>query len=201
MGILAVENALIARIQQVLGDKVRKVGSLPGDWDDDMLKRLLRAVPGVFVVYPGGSRSGAVSTSVKKDAQWIVYVVTGHASGEAARRRGDSQQVGAYELLDTLEPALHGFTVADEGTFAFERDENLYTGRIDTQGIAVYAITLQMLTVVPNQVDGSTLDDFETFDAQYDIPPHTPGEHAKWLNGDYSTSNPDAHDTVTLPTS
>lgn len=199
MGILTIENALIARIATVLGNKVKTVESLPGDWDDDMLKRLLRQVPGVFVAFAGGGAKSVGANSPDIDAQWIVYVATGHASGEAARRRGDALQVGAYELIQLVVPALHLHTIAGEGTLMLARVENLYTGMVDRQGVAIYAMTFQMPMPISMDLDLAVLDDFETFDAQYDIAPHTLAEHQKWLDGDYATSNPDAQDTVTLP--
>jgi len=199
MGIATVEDAIVNRIKAVLGISVRTVEALPGDWDDDMLKRLLRLVPGVFVAFAGGAPKSVGSTSPDIDSQWIVYVVTGHASGEAPRRRGDALQIGAYELIQILVPALHLQKVSGGGTLMFAGVDNLYTGTIDKQGIAVYAIRYQVQVCMSMELDLSTLDDFETFDAQYDVAPHTPDEHLKWLEGDYDTSNPDAHDTVTLP--
>jgi phage gp37-like protein len=199
MGILAVEDALVTRIKAVLGNKVKGVESLPGDWDDDMLRRLLRLVPGVFVAFAGGGAKNAGSNAADIESQWIVYVVTGHASGEAARRRGDALQAGAYELAELLVPALHLFAIAGVGTMVFSRLENLYTGMVDRQGLSVYAITFQLPMCFSADLDLSALDDFETFDAQYDVPPLTTDEHQKWLDGDYATSNPDAHDAVTLP--
>jgi len=44
------------------------------------------------------------------------------------------------------------------------------------------------------------LSDFQTFAAQYDLPPlDDAAAHQAWLAGDYSNSAPDARDTVTLP--
>lgn len=205
MSILAIENALITEIKTVLGfpaaPKVRTVESLPADWDEETLRRLLRAVPGVFVVFKGGRipPGGAVG---RIPGEWSVIVVTGHASGEAARRRGDSQQVGAYELIETLIPKLHGLKITNEGSFDFIGVENLYTGAIDKQGVAVYAIGLQMPMAWPNNLNLSLLNGFVTFDAQYDIPPHeTAAEHAKWLQEppDYGTTKPNTEDKITIP--
>lgn len=200
MGILAVEDALIARIRAVLGNRVRVVDSLPGDWDDDMLRRFAAQLPAVFIAFAGGGSRAPGATTFDIDGQWIVYVATGHASGQAARRRGDALQIGAYELVELLVPQLHLFKVPDTGTLMAVRVENLYTGSIDRQGLAVYALTFQLPMSMPLQLDPAVLDDFETFTAQYDVPPHTPAEHPKWLAGDFSTSNPDATETVTLPT-
>lgn len=50
-------------------------------------------------------------------------------------------------------------------------------------------------------VPDAELDDFVTFHADWDVPPHeSAAEHQKWLNEppDHSTSAPDATDDVTL---
>lgn len=201
MTIATSEDALVALIKDTLGTKVKAVESLPGNWDDDTLKRLLRAVPGVFLVWAGGQtndRSSGMSGMV--NGSWLVYVVTGHASGEAARRRGDGQQVGAYELLEVLIPLLNGYTITAVGTLSLQRVENLYSGTVDRQGVTVYGLTFTMPMAWPTEVDVSTLDPFQTFAAQTDVPPFSSAaEHQKWLAGDYGTSNPDARDTVAIP--
>lgn len=198
--ILTAENLIIARIRALLGAKVRAVDSLPGDWDDDTLKRLLRLLPGVFVAWAGGQAQAQGGYSAALAGRWAVYVATGHASGEHARRAGDAQQVGAYELIEVLLPGLHGYDVGEVGTLTLIGVENLYTGTIDRQGIAVYALTFALGMNFDAEPDPALLAPFQTFAAQYDVAPHDPwGEHRKWLAGDHTTSTPDAADTVALP--
>lgn len=200
MNIAAVEDVLIAECKAALGSKVRGVESLPGDWDDEMLNRLVRAVPGVFVVFGGGPRRGApgeIEASI--NARFTVITATGHASGEAARRRGDRQQVGAYELLSVLVPRLHGFTVPNVGTLALDDVGNLYSGVIDTKGLAVYTATFSVPLKFELVADPELLAPFETFDVKFDVPPMTPAERPRWLADDFTQSRPDAHDTVVLP--
>ncbi len=202
MGILTMEDGLITAIKAALTNRVKAVESLPGNWDDDTMKRLLRQVPGVYVSWVGGQtangRDGGVAGMT--NGVWIIYVATGHASGEAARRRGDSQQVGAYELLEVLIPLLNGFKVPGEGSLSLVRVENLYSGSVDRQGLCLYAMHFNMPMSWPTTVDEAGLGNFEKFQPLYDIPPHSAGtEHRKWLGGDLSTSKPDASDVITLP--
>src|SRR5574341_1572838 len=147
MGIKNVEDKIIERITQALtvggALKVRQVDSLPGDWDADMLKRLLRRTPGVFVAFMGGQVNASHSAQLK--AQWAVVAITGHASGEAARRRGDAQQIGAYEILEVVVPKLHGFKIDDEGTLKILDIANLYRGELDKQGVTAYAARFEIL--------------------------------------------------------
>lgn len=201
MSITSAEDNIIATIKTVMGNKVRTVESLPGNWDDDTLKRVLRQIPGIFLVWGGGQtqeRNAGVGGLIASG--WVVYVITGHASGEAARRRGDGQQAGAYELLQLLIPLLNGHTVPGEGTLSLQRVENLYSGTVDRQGVTVYGCIFNMPQAWPTEVDLNLLTPFQTFDAQYDTPPMTTAaEHQKWLDGNYGTTKPDAHDTVAVP--
>ncbi len=199
MSILATEDDLIATIKALLmpagAHRVRQVDALNGAWDEDTLKAVLRAVPGVFVFWSGGE-AGKLSRSAYMDADWIVYPVTAHASGAAARRRGDSKAVGAYELVELLVALLHNHVVPDVGTLHFNGVECLFNGSIDKQGVCCYAIRFRMGTSFQAAVDAGTLTPFETFAAIYDTPTHDTVEHRHWLAGDESVAKPDAKDTV-----
>lgn len=106
MGILAAEAFIVDQLTALLQGKVRGVQTLPGDWDDEMLKRFLRAVPGVFLAFAGGAAAPAGAQEARLQSRWVVYVVTGHPN-ELARRQGDAQQLGAYQLLALVLPFLH----------------------------------------------------------------------------------------------
>lgn len=200
-GILGCEDAIIAKAKALLGDVVRQVESLPGDWDDQMFKRLLAAVPGVFVVFSGGARSsGAGQQEAAIEGRWTVLTATGHASGEQARRHGDAMEVGAYHLVQVLAAGLHGFTVPGVGSMSLLDVANLYTGTVEAQGLAVYALTFSLPMTFDLADDaGDRPGYFVRFDAQLDVPPHNPDRHRPWLRGDFDLARPDATDTVILP--
>lgn len=200
--ITAYEDALIARCLAALtlGGKrlVRAVESLPGDWDDEMLKRLLRAVPGVFVAFAGGPVNPAATAEIQ--ATWVIYVVTGHASGEAARRRGDALEVGAYGIACLLATALHEWSPnAVDATLKLTELSNLYTGTIDKQGVAVYALTFQVPMAFGPLVPAD-LADFLVFNANLDMPQHAPEPIQRmWMEKNDLLGGPDARDQVDLP--
>ena len=201
MSILAVEDDLLATLRLAAGAKLRTVESLPGDWDDDTLRRMLALTPCALVAFAGGAPRQIGEATPSIDGQWIVYVATANASGQAARRRGDALQLGAYELLEyVVIPAVHNHTVPGVGSLALTRVENLFSGTVERQGLAVYAATFQLPMEFEMAIDAGALDAFETFAAQYDVPAlESAAEHSKWLAGDYSTSNPDARDIVAVP--
>lgn len=196
------EDDLIDTLTAAVGDAKLRVDSLPGDWDDDMHRRLLRLAPCLLVAFTGavpmGNGTGHVPELL---GQWAVYVVTAHPSGEGARRRGNAQGLGAYEIIERLVvPVLHNHVVADVGTLTLDRVDNLYTGTVDRQGLAVYAVTFR-LPMAFDLAGSDDLANFATFAARYDIPPHASGVvHQQWLGGNESNGKPDASDTVLLPT-
>lgn len=200
--ILSCEEAIIGKAKALLGDIVRQVDSLPGDWDDQMFKRLLAAVPGVFVIFSGGARSnGAGQQEAAIEARWTVLTATGHASGEQARRHGDALEVGAYHLVQLLAAGLHGFTIRGVGTMALLDVQNLFTGAVDAQGLAVYALTFSLpMTFDLVEGEGGQPGHFVHFNAQLDVPPHNTERHRAWLRGDFDLALPDAQDQVILPT-
>lgn len=201
------EDAIIERVKSTFQATdgrlvLRAVETLPGDWDDETLRRLLRAVPGAYVAFSGGPMLTTVNTGVTISATWVVYAVTGHASGEAARRRGDSRQVGGYEVVQRLVGRLHMWEPdPEQGPLVTSSIENLYTGSLDKQGIAVYAVTFKQELNLHVIADPAELADFETFDARLDVPPFANRvEHERWLLDLPTEHDPDARDIVSLPT-
>lgn len=185
--LITVENNLVDTLKAAVAGVKLTVDSLPGDWDDGMLDRLRRMAPCVLVAFVGGGpASPGPDSEARIQSQWLVYVVTAQPSGEAARRRGNAQGLGAYEILSRLViPVLHNHVVPGIGTLSLGPVENLYTGSVDGKGLAVYAAGFQLPIAFPVPLPDSGLDDFATFAAQYDMPP---------------AGSTDATDVVTLPT-
>lgn len=200
--ITAIEDSLLAKLTAAVAGTKLRVDSLPGDWDDDMLKRLQQLAPCVLVSMSGGAPKVQGELEPTVQSQWQVYAITSHPSGQEARRRGNAQALGAYELLSRLiVPALHGYVVPDAGTCYLARIDNVFTGAVERQGLAVYSAAFTVPMPFTTLSDGSALDDFATFAAQLDVPPHSATtEYPKWLAGNYADSAPDAIDTVALPT-
>ncbi|WP_421793408.1 phage protein Gp37 [Hydrocarboniphaga effusa] len=169
--IAAVEDAITARARLLCGNRVRDVATIPAEWDANLLERVLRALPGVFIAFVGGADKTPGGTTASFDAIFSVIAVTNHASGELARRRGDSRVIGAYDLIELLIPGLHKLKVPDVGTLIFQRVENLYTGALDKLGIAAYAALFAMPLSFDTPVDESTLAPFETFTQTFAKPP------------------------------
>lgn len=200
--ISTIETDLVDTLTAAVAGAKLRVDSLPGDWDDDMLARLLQLAPCVLVSFAGGTSNSPGELEPSIDGQWHVYAVTSHPSGQSARRTGNAQALGAYDLVGRLiVPALHGHLVPDVGTLELRGVENLFTGAVERKGLAVYSCKFAIPMAFEIDAAASGLADFATFAAQYDLPPFADmTAHANWLDGDYTTSAPDARDTVALPT-
>lgn len=164
-----IEDAMIERCKRVLGKHVKAVEDLPNGWTEQSLEAAFRNVPGVYVAWSGGQ--GGQSKSALLNGRYAVYFVTGHASGERARRRGEKGAVGAYELIELVVPALHGLSIDDVGTLRLERVDNLNSDFFDKKGVAVYG-AVYALDKMPFKapLDGSALADFAIFHANHQVP-------------------------------
>ncbi|PWG62857.1 phage protein Gp37 [Spiribacter halobius] len=178
-----VEDAIIARCQTVVGQYVKSIEDLPGRWDERTLRAALRRVPGIYVAW-SSARAEGNANQPRASARYVVYVVTGHASGERERRRGNSRQVGAYELLERVVPGVHGLTVDGVGTLALESIDNLYSDRFDKEGVVVYGAAYRLAMTFPPPLDVNTLDAFTTYHATHQVG---------------GADDPDAVDQVDLP--
>ena len=202
MSISAVEDHIVNITRQSLGRALRAVEVLPNALNLALLKTILPLAPAVYTTFLGG-RNGTVDTDgATINGRFDVYIITRHVGNDSARRRGDTTTIGAYEIIERLIPALHDSTIADIGRMRLTNVQNLFSIQLEeTFKSAFYALTFE----VPNmpfsyEVDMNSLDNFEHFHADYDIPEfETVAEHGKWLQEppDYDTSSPDAQDDLT----
>lgn len=197
--IITVEDHFIAESQKVLGQRIR-IDTLPSALNLGLLKKLIPAGNAVYFAFLGGPVSDQGEAYV--DGRFDAYIIVRHVGDSDARRRGDVTTVGAYEVARRLVTQLHGSIVPDIGRIKAKRINNLFSIQLEESfKAALYAITFE----VPNmpfvfEADLASLDDFISFDAQYDIPDfETAAEHQKWLAEppDYTTSQPDLADEVT----
>jgi len=162
-----IEDAIVARLQEVLGASVRTAETLPGPWDEQSLGLAMRQAPGVYVYWDGGRASRQRARS-DISAVYRVYAVTGHASGQRERRRGASHQIGAYEILERVVPALHGLSTP-YGQLAFGRIAVLSPASSQRKGIAVYEAEFSIEAPFPALRDAADLADFAVYSATHEV--------------------------------
>lgn len=166
-----IEDNIIAAIKTEFGNTLRQVDSHPGTWDEETLKQMSLAAPGVLVGF-GDADGNESETDVVTNGKWHLYIVTAHANGQKARRRGDGRVIGAYEILERLVPLLHGHNVTDLsagddiGTLNFERGINRFTFSIDRKGFLVYEVRYSMRMLLSRDV-AANLEPFITYHADH----------------------------------
>lgn len=173
-----VEDAMIERCRELVGDRLKAIEDLPGNWDDATFEAARRNVPGIYIAWSGGAAVSSGRAGI--NSRYAVYVVTGQASGERARRRGNDRSIGAYEILERVVPGLHGLSIGDVGPLRLERVDNLYSDQNDKKGVVVYGAVFAIDKMMfPAAKDASSLADFEIFHTTSKVPdgPDTEGHH------------------------
>ena len=202
--IATIEDAMIAQCIAALtleSDlKIKSLGNIPGAMTIDILKRILKSSPGVFVSFIRATSKKETDSQLIVQGQFNVTAVTTHHSGEEERRRGDKTQIGAYEIIERVAAKLHSYNITNIGSLTCQSLSPLFNQGTYNLGASIYIAEFTIPMVLESEVD-STLDEFETFHVDYDIPTHeTLAEHNKWLQEppDYDTSEPDAQGDTTL---
>ncbi len=137
MIIHAVEQAILDKANETCPD-LSQTGSLPGNWTMDTLKKALQFAPGVYVSFLGGANTDYKNARI--NSQFDVYIV--NKSAIEKFRRED--RTGAYDLIESLVPALHKLQVNDVGTLNLKRVNNLFKESLFDLGGSVYALTFEI---------------------------------------------------------
>ncbi len=196
----AIENAMIARIRAaqdsgVLGYELRRVTTYAGDLSEG-LKSVVRTLPAVWVVFSGAQTQRVFQRSVfEVTATFSAIVAANSLRNEREARQGAGGAPGAYQIVEDVVALLAGKNLGLQTVkpLSLERIEALYNDRSDQTLAAIYGITLSTGWSIECGEDGSSLDDFETFHVNWDIPAH--GNVGPGLPDD---AHADATDTLTL---
>ena len=201
------ENGLVALVKaSALARRLRAVDSLPDLTGDSLVGRFVTDSPAVYVAVA----SFPVKSGYARPRFGLACVASNSRRHHAARH-GDGIMIGLHEMLDAVMALVDGATVQAGPTgFAFEVVSCDFIASEALFQKGVYAGVVQIQSVcevpLPNALGStadieSTLADFKTFHADFDIDPHqTSTEHAKWLKepADHSTSAPELTDQLKL---
>jgi phage gp37-like protein len=163
MIIAVVENAIIAACQARLGSAVREVKSLPTGLSAGELEERMRAAPGVYVAFLGGTFKDEASAVL--DARFGVFFLAQTGGDESLARLGTLQQIGAYRMFERCLPVLHGLKT-DWGTLSAKEFNNLFSAEIDKRGLALYSVSFS-LPVTFSDDDNISLEKFQAAFLQY----------------------------------
>ncbi len=201
MGIITTtEQALIDATKTAFKGTLRSVKPVPGPITLDVLQQMIAASPAVHLAFLGG-RAPKDYDAPHIQGRWSAYITSKNAGGGLARLHGDPTEIGVYEIVERLAPTIHNLTIEGAGTCQLIDVQNLFSLQLQQRlGAALWAVVFEVPMPFPDEIDTAILDDFVTFDAQYDITPmETAAEHQKWLQEppDYGASKPDAADELT----
>ncbi|WP_370429597.1 DUF1834 family protein [Actinobacillus pleuropneumoniae] len=148
-------DALIAKIKTLCGKHLKEIATHPGQWDDSSIRRLVRNPPAVYVAWLGQTPNNNPTTVT---ARWGVFVVANVLNG---KRLDD---VGIYQIVETLTAGIHGQRIAPSGFFELQTVQNLWSDTQSGMGVAVYGMYFNAVQPLPCEVDESSLDDFIIYD-------------------------------------
>ncbi len=191
------EDGLVALLKSsALAGRLRCVAGLPDGGAEQLLQRLAAEAPGVYVAPLDFTVADGQAAP-----RFEITCVARNARGQEAARKGDGKLIGLTQMVDAVLSLMDG-GVADGVVFyvagaAFPRDAALADA-----GLYVATVSIQASGVLlPSAIDETTLADFKTFRAAYDIEPfETSAEHVKWAGDppDHATTAPEVSETVTL---
>ena len=146
---------------------IRANESLPGPMSHNVLKQMAQNAPAVYTAFLGGK--GEANTDGEINARFTLYLVSRNARGAVERRRGGTQEVGIYDMIDALVPKLDGYVLAGNGRMTLVDLRNMFTLQLELNlGAAIYALVFE----VPhfdfgNAVNVNALNAFVTYHATH----------------------------------
>ncbi len=198
--IITTEQALLEATKKAFKSTLRAVKPVPGPITIDVLQQMIGASPAVHLAFLGGRASGDHGDP-RIQGRWSAYITSKNASGGLARLHGDPTEIGIYDIVERLAPTLHHLVIEGAGSCRLIDVQNFFSLQLQQKlGAALWAVVFEVPMPFPDEIETASLDDFITFDAQYDVDPmETAAEHQKWLQEppDYNVSQPDAADELT----
>lgn len=199
-----IENAMLARISAaseagLLGYRLRTVKSYAADLDERLEAEELRnQFPAVWIVFSGWAqpveRGGRIWSYFPT---YTLVVGARNLRNDRATRHGveGSGEVGSYQLLTDMNALLLGQRLGLEiEPLEPGPARSLYNGELARQQLSLYALDWRTRFELAPDDELAGLGDFETFNANWDIPPH--GNVSRELPADDTA---DATDRVILP--
>lgn len=214
--IAAIENAVLARLQAgeaVIGYQWLTRETYPADWDAFLKEKSIVRDPGVWFGFAGGEIANGQEyidggEAARVNLTFGITVIARHQGNEQARRHGTEMQsqIGAYKMMLDCVALLNRKTLGlDIAPLKFQQLRLVRRdGALKEMKAAMYAAqvtTSFALPLLPDDLGAGELDAFETFHANWDIPPFggidaAPGTPGIQLPDD---ANADLTDHLELP--
>jgi phage gp37-like protein len=209
--IAAIENAITARLQaasdaDILGYKYRTLETYPAEWDAYLKDKGPIPAPAGWVTFAGWRRvPDSADQRPRVRLSFGLVVMSENARNETAQRHGGpiAAEPGSYQLAEDAVQLLAGRTLGLDMGGLVVGSLNI-VGRLPAireRPVSMLALELTTDVLVADGSFGEEpLDDFETFHANWDIPPHGGIDAAPATPGIQipDDAHADATDTVTL---
>lgn len=184
------ENQLVQLIKESpLGLRLKTVDSLPDVPDKDVLNRWGVDAPAAYVVAMDGTLADLVATP-----RFVVVMVARNAKGHQEARHGSKAVIGLYEMVDAGVAYLHG-GVTEGGSWQVTGYQFQQDNALRDKGLYVSLLAVQCNCDTPEPAQ-QNLGDFLEFHADFDLEPHTPGEHERWLGENHDAPAPDLQSSI-----
>lgn len=176
-----IEQAIIDAVKAAsdsgaLGYKLFKVASYGGEYSDPSVRQVIKDFPAVSVMFDGARESKQTNGSVKMDVRYGVFVAAKNLRSEKEARHGDGANPGSYKMVEDMIALLtnqnFGLEIAE---LSFEEVSLILVDKADQGLVSVYGISFKTsytIKTLPSDADIASLDVFNKFHANWDIPPH-----------------------------
>jgi len=168
------EDLILSKIGDTMVDGggapvIRVNETIPGPMSHNVLKQMAQNAPAVYTAFLGGKGESDIDREIK--ARFTVYLVSRNARGAEARRRGGTQEIGIYDMMDALIPQLDGLDLPDVSRMELSDVRNMFTLQLELNlGAAIYALVFELPNFdFGNVTDESALNDFVTYAATHSI--------------------------------
>ncbi|RXJ70790.1 hypothetical protein CS022_22475 [Veronia nyctiphanis] len=147
MRLLALRHAIIDTIKEALPE-LSAVDAHPGRFNLDELRRIATKLPAVRVAIMAFSKVVPIQTG---ERQLTVKLAAFVMTSDRRKLPKDESALAIVEALLTLIPG-HRWTLSAVSGATDAKAENLFSGRVDKQGVAMWAITWQQVITVGEDI-------------------------------------------------
>lgn len=171
-----IEQAIIDRILDAstggaLPYKLGAVKSYGGEFSDLSTRGVVRLFPAVLVMFDGAKVLRHTTTSLHIEVRFGVFVAAKNLRSEEQARRGDGISPGTYQIMGDVIHLLSNQNLGlDISDLKFEDARLVLSDRSDESLLSVYGLSFNTSFTLSTLPDSSSLDEFQTFHANWDIP-------------------------------
>ncbi|MBN3562124.1 phage protein Gp37 [Aliamphritea spongicola] len=160
------ETTLISTISDTLSATVPNIARHPGRWDAKTVNTLLTTAPAIYVSFSQGSYQELWSDQLL--GRWHIFLFAKHLNGNAS-------EIGIYQMIEQLLPALHGLEFGQEDVLRLKQIRNLLNFKnlefqLDTSSVSAGISCYEMIFELPmrwTQNSSGSIDPWQRYHATH----------------------------------